>query len=155
MPELDYVKLVKEVGAPLLITGLMIWFFIYKIIPAQHKRDQEKDESFIKTINGLSEKAEIQAKLFAERVAESGREAREHWKQMLSDIREQSKEHLDQNASFLETIQNNHKDHLQIIQATHKDYKEETTALVSSIRADMTILSQKIDKLVSLQPKGE
>lgn len=117
------------------------------------RKRSKKDESFIKTINALSDRAEQQAKLFAEKLTESGREAREHWKQMLSDIRLQNKEHLDQNASFLETIQNNHKDHLQIIQETHKDYKEETTTLVNSIRSDMTLLSQKIDRLISLQPK--
>jgi D-ribose pyranose/furanose isomerase RbsD len=151
--EVDYIKLAKELGAPLAITLIMIWFFVYKIIPAQHKRDQEKDESFVKTINALSEKTEIQAKLFAERIAESGKEAREHWKQMLTDIRAQSKEHIDQNAAFLQTIQSNHKDHLQIIQETHKDYKEETTTLVNSIRSDMNLLSLKIDRLISLQPK--
>lgn len=151
--DIDYIKITKELGAPLVITLLMIWFFVYRIIPAQHKRDVEKDESFVKTINSLSEKAEIQAKLFAEKVTESGREAREHWKQMLTDIRAQNKEHIEQNATFLQTIQSNHKDHLQIIQETHKDYKEETNTLVNSIRSDMTVLSQKIDRLISLQPK--
>ena len=63
MPELDYVKLVKKV-APVVDNRLMIWFLFKDNSGPQHKRDQEKDESFIKTINSLSDKAELQAKLF-------------------------------------------------------------------------------------------
>ena len=131
----------------------MLIFYAAKIIPAQHKRDQDKDESFARSIAETTARIENQTKLFAEVQRsllenfrtetqlnrEQDKEVREHHKQIISDISAQTREALEQNMKFLQANQDNHRDH-----------REQTKIILDSIRSDILTINEMINEKLDL-----
>ncbi len=145
----EVLKYVKELGIPLTCVVACLYFYAAKIIPAQYKRDIEKDDHFAKSINEMANRLEQQAKMFADSqklIVENFRaeqefnrrqdnDVREHHKQVINDISEQTKGILEQNMKFLQTTQDN-----------HRDYKEQTKVILDSIRGDIEELNKMMIK---------
>lgn len=167
MDNSDLIKYGKDLGIPLASILAMLYFYVGKVIPAQHKRDGEKDEIFSKrlamkddeftrSINQMADRIDNQARMFAEaqRIiveqfkaeAEQNREQekdmREHHKQIISDMAAQTKTVLEQNMRFLQSTQDD-----------HKDFKQQTKLILDSIRADIITLNElindKLDEVIS------
>ncbi len=118
----EILKWAKELGVPLACVVACLYFYAAKIIPAQHQRDKEKDEGFIANLKEMTSRTESQTKLFIESQrsmldtfraeAEENRKqdqaVREHHKQVIEAITNQTRESLDQNSKWLNTTQANH-----------------------------------------------
>lgn len=116
------IDLAKDFGVPVVCVLAMLYFFVAKYMPAQHTRDTEKDTNFMKSINELTIRSDLQAKNFvdAQKVLmdsymadqDQNRKAdadiRAHHKEVIESISQQTKESIAQNSRWLESTTTNH-----------------------------------------------
>jgi len=139
-------KVGQQLGIPVFCILAMLYFYISKVIPAQHKRDQDREDSFAKSLGNMADRIESQATIFSTGqkslidnfIAES-ESSREYHKHIIGEMAGQTKEVLEQNMKFLQTVQDN-----------HADYKNHSNNILSSIREDIAGISLKLDKILKV-----
>lgn len=137
-------KVGRELGIPVFCILAMLYFYIAKVIPAQHKRDQDREDSFAKSLGNMADRIESQANLFSvgqksliDNFISESESSREYHKGIIGEMAGQTKDVLEQNMKFLQTVQDN-----------HADYKNHSNNILTSIREDIAGISLKLDKIV-------
>jgi len=139
-------KVGQQLGIPVFCILAMLYFYIAKVIPAQHKREQEKEDSFAKSLINMANRIESQTTIFSSGqkslvdnfIAESN-SSREYHKHIIGEMAGQTKDVLEQNMKFLQTVQDN-----------HNDFKTHTNNILDSIREDIAGISLKLDKILKI-----
>lgn len=147
METADYIlKIGQQLGIPVFCILSMLYFYVVKVIPAQHKREQEKEDSFAKSLINMANRIESQTTIFSSGqkslidnfIAESN-SSREYHRQIIGEMAGQTKDVLEQNMKFLQTVQD-----------SHADFKNHTNNILGSIREDIAGISLKLDKILKI-----
>lgn len=151
-------QFVKDLGLPLGSIVMMLYFYVAKVIPAQHVRESEKDINFMKSINEMTTRVESQTRLFIdsqksmmdsfraenEENRKQDSEIRAHHKEVIESISQQTKESLAQNTKWLDSSNNNYQELKNELKELKKSIDEKINLLLIKYSPPMSATQNNI-----------